>query len=306
MTDTTPQRDTNPTARPAGPASFTRDGRRILVVEDDPDLCSILCALLVTQGYRADPAYDGPTAVQRVCVERPDAIVLDAMIPGVDGFEVCRKLKFSRDTNLIPILMLTALDSKEARERGLRVGADRYLTKPFEPDDLFQELRGTLEHRRRLLDGNVRTAIELRMQSDSKYREQLNDLLSELFLLTPLSEEEAGRIRYAVLEMAQNAIEWGNRCKQSLTVTIAYQVTDEALKFVITDEGPGFNPQHIPHAANEDDPVSHMEIREKLGLREGGFGILITKGMVDEVKYNEAGNQVTLIKHFKPEDRPQR
>ena len=275
------------------------DTRRVLVVEDDPDLCSILCALLVTQGYRAEPVFDGPTAVQQVAAQKPDAVVLDAMIPGIDGFEVCRKLKFSRDTNLIPILMLTALDSKEARTRGLRVGADRYLTKPFEPNELFQELRGTIEHRRRLIAKNVRTAIELHMQSDSHYREQLNDLLSELFVLTPLSEQDAGRIRYAVLEMTQNAIEWGNRKKNDLTVTITYEVTDEALKFVITDEGQGFDPAHVPHAATDSDPVSHMCIREQLGLRDGGFGILITKGMVDEVKYNEAGNQVTLVKHFK-------
>ena len=276
------------------------DARRVLVVEDDPDLCSILCALLVTQGYRAEPAYEGPAAVRQVAVQKPDAVILDAMIPGLDGFEVCRKLKFSRETNLIPILMLTALDSKEARTRGLRVGADRYLTKPFEPDELFRELRGTLEHRRRLIAKNVRTALELQMQSDSRYREQLNDLLSELFVLTPLSEQDAGRIRYAVLEMTQNAIEWGNRKKDDLTVTITYEVTDEALKFVITDQGQGFNPADVPHAACEDDPVGHMCIREQLGLRDGGFGILITKGMVDEVKYNEAGNQVTLIKHFKP------
>jgi DNA-binding response OmpR family regulator len=283
----------------SAPAAPPADARRVLVVEDDPDLCSILCALLVTQGYRAEPAHDGPTAVRQVEAEKPDAVVLDAMIPGLDGFEVCRKLKFSRETNLIPILMLTALDSKEARTRGLRVGADRYLIKPFEPEALFRELRGTIDHRRRLIAGNVRTAIELHMQSDSRYREQLNDLLSELFVLTPLSEQDAGRIRYAVLEMTQNAIEWGNRRKDDLTVTITYEVTDEALKFVITDQGPGFNPAHLPHAACDDDPVSHMCIREQLGLRDGGFGILITKGMVDEVKYNDAGNQVTLIKHFR-------
>src|SRR5215210_331878 len=150
----------------AAPAVPGPEVRRVLVVEDDPDLCSILCALLVTQGYRAEPVHDGPTAVQQVAAQRPDAVVLDAMIPGIDGFEVCRKLKFSRETNLIPILMLTALDSKEARTRGLRVGADRYLIKPFEPEALFHELRGTIEHRRRLIAGNVRTAIELHMQSD--------------------------------------------------------------------------------------------------------------------------------------------
>jgi anti-sigma regulatory factor (Ser/Thr protein kinase) len=196
--------------------------------------------------------------------------------------------------------MLTALDSREAREKGLRVGADRYLTKPFEPDELLREVRDTLDHRRRLIEGNVRTSIKLQMQSDARYREQLNDLLSELFLLTPLTEAEIGRIRYAVLEMAANAIEWGNRKQRELTVTIAYEVTDDHVKFIIEDQGTGFNPANLPHAANDDDPVAHMSIREQLGLRDGGFGILIAKGMVDQVEYNETGNQVTLIKYFQP------
>ena len=93
-------------------------------------------------------------------------------------------------------------------------------------------------------------------------------------------------------------MEWGNRRRKDLLVTISYQVTDEFVKFVITDQGSGFDPKSVPHAACEDDPVAHLCIREKLGLRDGGFGMLITKGIMDEVRYNETGNQVTLIKHL--------
>jgi DNA-binding response OmpR family regulator len=273
--------------------------RKILVVEDDSDLCSLLCDLLNTEGYQTESSSDGLEAVQRVSRECPDAIVLDVMIPGLNGFDVCEKLKFSRQTNRIPILMLTALDGHEARDRGLRVGADRYLTKPFEPDALLHEIRDTIEHRRKLESENVRTAVELQMQSDSRLREQLNDLLSELFRFTPLPEEELGRIRYAALEMVQNAIEWGNHRDKNRTVRISYEVTDEMVKFVITDEGQGFDRESLPHAASDDDPIGHMEVRQKMGLREGGFGIMIARGMVDEVKYNAAGNEVTLIKYLK-------
>jgi two-component system, OmpR family, response regulator len=129
-------------------------------------------------------------------------------------------------------------------------------------------------------------------------REQLNDLLSELFLFTPLSEAEIERIRYVALEMIENAMEWGNRRQRELLVTISYQVTNEYVKFVIRDEGTGFNPGQLPHAACLDDPCAHLDIREKLGLRNGGFGILIAKGIMDEVRYNDRGNEVTLVKHF--------
>src|SRR5207248_6218769 len=112
-------------------------------------------------------------------------------------------------------------------------------------------------------------------------------------------EDEVYQIRYAAIEMIQNAAEWGNRRRKDLMVTIDYEVTDKWLKFVITDEGPGFDRRDLKHAAREDDPVEHIEIREKLGLRHGGFGIFVTRGMVDEFQYNEAGNQVTLKKNFR-------
>ena len=275
-------------------------GERILVVEDDEDLCAILCRFLESEGFRADAVHDGEAAIQRVRRERPDGVVLDVMLPRMSGFEVCQELKFHRDTNLIPVLMLTALGDRESRARGLWVGANAYLTKPYEPHDLVAKIRQMLDHRRELLEHKVHTRVELCMESDSRVREQLNDLLSELFLITPLSEEEVHRIRYAVLEMTENAIEWGNRRQKELTVRIAYEVTDSSVRFVITDEGTGFDPKCLPHAACENDPVAHLSIREQLGLREGGFGIMISRGMVDEVRYNQRGNQVTLIKRFAP------
>jgi two-component system OmpR family response regulator len=273
---------------------------RVLVVDDDPEICDLIGSLLRSGGYRADCVYDGRTAIDHVAAGRPDAIVLDVMLPDMTGFEVCQSLKLHRETNLIPILMLTALSDHESLQSGLRVGANRYLTKPFDPASLLLELGRAMDHCRQLSERRTHTCVELHMQSDTHARRQLNDLLSELFVLTPLSDDEIHEVRYATLEMIENAAEWGNRRRKDLMVTIAYEVTDAAVKFVITDEGPGFNPHDLPHAADGKDPMAHMEIREKVGLRHGGFGILISRGMVDEFSYNEAGNQVTLIKHFRP------
>ena len=286
-----------PSAR-TQPAERSQPAERILIVEDDDDVRAVLCRLLEAEGFNVDSVRDGAAAVGRVKAERPDAIVLDVMLPGLTGFQVCQELKFHRETNLIPILMLTALDDRESRRKGLWVGANGYLTKPFESAELLGALRRMLDHRRELVDHQVHTRVELCMESDGRLREQLNDLLSELFLFTPLSEDEVHRIRYAVMEMTDNAIEWGNRRRRELTVNLAYEVTDRFVKFVITDQGAGFDPSQLPHAAAEEDPVAHMSIREQLGLRDGGFGIMISKGMVDEVQYNQAGNQVTLVKRF--------
>jgi len=272
--------------------------KTILVVEDDADLCHLLCELLESDGYRAEPAYNGLGAVRRVGECPPDALVLDVMLPDMSGFEVCQNLKLRRETNLIPILMLTAMSDPASVRSGLRVGANRYLTKPFDPSALLREVGQALRHRDELAGHQTHTSVELHLRSDSKSREQLNDVLSELFLLTPLSDAAIHQIRYAALEMIENAVEWGNRRQKDLMVTIAYEVTDQLVRFVITDQGPGFDPRNVPHAAHLNDPAAHLGIREKLGLRNGGFGILISQGMVDEFTYNTSGNQVTMVKYF--------
>ena len=81
----------------------------------------------------------------------------------------------------------------------------------------------------------------------------------------------------------------------------AVRLDGNGAEVVIRDEGSGFNKDELAHAANPEDPLAHLDVREKLGLREGGFGLMITRGMVDEVRHNEVGNEVTLIKRFAPD-----
>ena len=100
------------------------------------------------------------------------------------------------------------------------------------------------------------------------------------------------------MEMAQNAIEWGNLHQSDRLVSITYRVHDDRLEIVVRDQGPGFDRTSMPHAAIAGDPFTHLDVREKLGLRAGGFGLLICQGMVDEMRYNDQGNEVTLIKRF--------
>ena len=91
--------------------------QRILVVEDDPDLCALLCDLLNTQGYSAEAVQDGATAIRRVATDCPDAIVLDVMLPEMDGFQVVQELRNNPETATIPILVVTGDDSISNTER---------------------------------------------------------------------------------------------------------------------------------------------------------------------------------------------
>jgi DNA-binding response OmpR family regulator len=110
----------------------------ILVVEDEPTINQAVTDRLVAEGFTVFQAYDGPTAVETATKEQPDLVVLDVMLPGFDGYEVCRRVQAERP---VPVLMLTARDDETDILVGLGVGADDYLTKPFSLRELVARVR---------------------------------------------------------------------------------------------------------------------------------------------------------------------
>ena len=120
----------------------------ILLVEDEADLCNLVRTHLEAEGYSVHQAFDGPSALELVEREAPDLIILDWMLPGMDGLTVCRRV---RERHLTPILMLTARGQEADRVLGLEVGADDYVVKPFSMLELMARVRAML--RRLALDG---------------------------------------------------------------------------------------------------------------------------------------------------------
>jgi two-component system phosphate regulon response regulator PhoB len=127
----------------------------VLVVEDDRALCELLTWNLSAEGYQVRSTSDGEEALLMVQEQMPDAIILDWMIEHVPGIEVCRQLRKDKDTAQIPILMLTARGEEEDRIRGLKTGADDYVTKPFSPRELLARIEALLRRARPSLAGNV-------------------------------------------------------------------------------------------------------------------------------------------------------
>jgi two-component system response regulator MprA len=120
--------------------------KRVLVVDDDAGVAAAVRRALVYDGYGVDVASDGPAALAQVRDAPPDLVILDVMLPGLDGLEVCRRLR--ADTTLdVPILMLTARDATGDRVRGLDTGADDYLVKPFANEELLARVRALLRRR---------------------------------------------------------------------------------------------------------------------------------------------------------------
>lgn len=115
--------------------------RRILVIDDDPTVAEIVCRYLISAGFTAEQAPDGPAGLRRAEIERPDLVVLDRMLPGLDGIDVCGRLKAAFS---VPVIMLTALNEEDDRIDGLEAGADDYLAKPFSPRELVLRVQSVL------------------------------------------------------------------------------------------------------------------------------------------------------------------
>lgn len=105
--------------------------KKILIVEDEESLLKLESILLTSKGYEVQGVGDGRAALEAISRSKPDLVLLDIMLPEIDGFEVCRRIKEDDETRHIPVIMLTAKKSREDMARGEQVGADWYITKPF-------------------------------------------------------------------------------------------------------------------------------------------------------------------------------
>ena len=122
-------------------------GKNILVVEDEEAIAEAVRARLDSEGYRVQVVHDGPQALRAAAQARPDLVVLDLMLPGMDGLEVCREIQ---KTDWVPVLMLTARTEETDKVAGFAIGADDYLTKPFSLRELTARVKAILRRMERM------------------------------------------------------------------------------------------------------------------------------------------------------------
>ncbi len=118
--------------------------KKILVVEDDPSAARLVGYTLEQQGYQVVTASNGVEGLRKAEEEEPDLLILDVMLPGLDGFEVCHRLRVEPRTAHLPILMLSAKAQEVDKETGLKLGADQYLVKPADPADILTKVESLL------------------------------------------------------------------------------------------------------------------------------------------------------------------
>jgi len=122
----------------------TETSERVLVVDDEPEIVALVAYHLAKEGYRVSTAAAGPEALAAALVERPTLVVLDLMLPGMSGFEVLERLRAQPATRNVAVLLLTARGDEADRIRGLTLGADDYLTKPFSPQEMVLRVAAIL------------------------------------------------------------------------------------------------------------------------------------------------------------------
>ena len=130
---------------------------RILVVEDDPDIAELVARYLDKAGFTTERAASGREALQTIAARPPELLVLDLMLPHVDGLEVCRLVRANEATATMPIIMLTARADESERIVGLELGADDYLAKPFSPNELVARVRALLRRAQRAAPAAAKT-----------------------------------------------------------------------------------------------------------------------------------------------------
>jgi DNA-binding response OmpR family regulator len=159
--------------------------RTVLVVDDEEAIAEAVRARLLSEGYRVVVASDGPQAIEASKRERPDLVVLDLMLPGMDGLEVCKEIQ--RD-DWVPVLMLTARTEEADKVAGFAVGADDYLTKPFSLRELVVRVKAILRRKERMQQSSVHEAITRDGLHIDPARRRV-DLDGEEVMFTPLEFE---------------------------------------------------------------------------------------------------------------------
>jgi CheY-like chemotaxis protein len=283
-------------------ATFTGPAPRVLIVDDDRPLRFAVAALLQDAGYATDQAGDGPEALRKLQEHGADLMLLDIGLPGMSGLDV---LAQARGLSPAPrVVIMTADDTPETLLRAVRGQAHRYVRKPTPPGKIVGVVGDVLAASpAAALPIEVVSAkpewVELVAPCSLEVAERIHDFVMQLD--AKLSDEVRDSVASAFRELLTNAIEWGGKLDATRTVRISCLRARRMLLYRIADPGEGFDIQAVKHAAicnPEEDPLSHVQVREDLGIRPGGLGLVMTQALVDEVIYNEKRNEVVLVKYL--------
>lgn len=274
---------------------------RFLVVDDDPAIHELIQAMLADSPWRPDSAMSGEEGLARCADQSYDLLLADILMPGMDGLALLVELRAKYPA--LPVVMMTLKNTPAQVMESLRRDASAYLSKPFSRETLLTTLETAL--------GNSIPSDDIKILSDKpdwislqiRCRLATAERLAQFVRELPaeLARDQREQIATAFRELLMNAVEHGGHLDPDKIVELSYIRTARSIVYYIRDPGEGFSMNALAHAAianSPDDPLKHLELRRQLGIRPGGFGLLMTKSFADELIYSAKGNEVILIKYL--------
>lgn len=271
-----------------------------LIVDPEPQVSRALCAALSPEEWNIEYATGNRSALKLVEARPFDLIVTGTETTGKEDIELLRKIRRVRPH--VRLVILTDERTPADVIAAIRERAFSYFSKPFSTASLAEIVRRAMSEP--LWDDGIELLsatsewVSLIVRCDSKTADRVVQFFQEMSDLPHPDRED---VATAFREMLLNAIEHGGNFDPNQFVEVAYVRTRKLIMCRIKDPGQGFSLEEIHHAAVNNpsyDPIRHALFREAQGLRPGGYGVLLTKHLVDELMYSERGNEVLLIKYL--------
>jgi len=180
------------------------DQAKVLVVDDTPHNVKLLADLLAIKGYAVATAVNGEEALTKVASERPDLVLLDVMMPGLSGYDVCRRLRADAETALLPIVLVTSLDPQQERVKGIEAGADDFVSKPINQAELFARVRSLL--RVKSLQDEVRRQAEALKEWNATLEQRVREQVAQLERMDQLKRFFSAPVADAIISTGENSI----------------------------------------------------------------------------------------------------
>ncbi|MGH9846828.1 MAG: response regulator [Blastocatellia bacterium] len=273
---------------------------KILVVDDDPAMHEIIEGAFAGTGHSLFYAHSGKEGIELLSREPFDLALIDYVLPDLNGLEILDHL--NRGYPGLKAIIITAYGTPETVLGALRQRVCDFLVKPFSIVDLRAAVNAAFDDappsQIEVISAEPHW-VQLRVPCDLAAVPWLQKLLMQL--KADLPEETREAMAYAFREMLNNAIEHGGKLDPTKYVEVLCVRLKRAIIYWIKDPGEGFDPGALEHAAVNNpstDPFRHVTVRDEKGLRAGGFGILLTNQLVDELVYNERRNELMFVKYL--------
>jgi anti-sigma regulatory factor (Ser/Thr protein kinase)/CheY-like chemotaxis protein len=273
---------------------------RLLVVRQRPDEDDILTRLPGLDDLYVEHVTGTAAGLERLAARPFDALLLSPASTVEEDLDFLQRARTLRP--IIRAIFLADSATPEAVIAAIRAQVFAVFTRPFDPDQIANlvgkaaDADSGIEHGIRVV-GATRDWITVRVSAHLVTADRLVTFMDELHRRL-FDSGEMDQLLMAFREILINAIEHGAGFDPHKDVRVDAIRTRRALTFYFRDPGPGFMQEEQPHAASGGDPLPHMRRRREAGLRPGGYGILLSRKLVDEVIYSHAGNEVLLVKHL--------